>query len=180
MLGWGKSETDGVFATAKSARSEDIYQRYAAGLYRQAFVTLGDSALAERVVRDVIADECALAPAPGGGDDGARYRLAESVFHRCQELAAGPAWRDRRPAQLRSGPGADCIDPGGLLSQTERGALGLVLIGGLDYVRASKVLGINPLDMAALLRAVLLRLATSPATIAEDGGPIRGPAAGGQ
>lgn len=45
---------------------------------------------------------------------------------------------------------------GGLLSAKERGALGLVLIGGLGYVRASSVLGIRPRDMAALLRTALL------------------------
>ena len=47
------------------------------------------------------------------------------------------------------------------------GALGLVLIGGLGHVRASRVLGICPRDMAALLRTALLRLATSSAALAE-------------
>jgi len=47
------------------------------------------------------------------------------------------------------------------------GALGLVLIGGLGHVRASRVLGICPRDMAALLRTALLRLATSSAAVAE-------------
>ena len=47
------------------------------------------------------------------------------------------------------------------------GAFGLVLIGGLGHVRASRVLGICPRDMAALLRTALLRLATSSAAVAE-------------
>ena len=47
------------------------------------------------------------------------------------------------------------------------GALGLVLIGGLGHVRASRVLGICPRDMAALLRTALLRLATSSAAVVE-------------
>ena len=171
MMGSGKNDTANAFVTAGSAPSGDIYRRYAVGLYRQAFVTLGDSTLAERVVHDVIADECARAPIPEGAEDDVRYRLAESVFRCCQQLAVGPARRDCRPAQPPSGHGADFIAPGGLLSQTERGALGLVLAGGLDYVRASKVLGVNPRDMAALLRAVLLRLATSPAILVEDDSP---------
>ena len=59
------------------------------------------------------------------------------------------------------------VGPGGFLSEQERGALGLVLIGGLGHVRASRVLGICPRDMAALLRTALLRLATSSAAVAE-------------
>ena len=42
--------------TQGSARSRDIYQGHASGLYRQAIVTLGDTALAVRVVSDVIAE----------------------------------------------------------------------------------------------------------------------------
>lgn len=91
MLGLGKNGTVGVFAKASSARSRDIHQRYATGLYRQAFLALGDLALAEYVTREVIVDECALAPVPGQGEDDMRHRLAESVFRRCQQLAADPA-----------------------------------------------------------------------------------------
>jgi hypothetical protein len=167
MLGSGKNGTVRTFVSACLVRSKDIYQRYASGLYRQAFLTLGDSAVAVHVVRDVIADECALPPVPERDEDDARHRLAESVFRRCQQLAADRARRDCRPA---SPPGdvAGCVDPGGFLSEKERGALGLVLIGGLGYVRASMVLGICPRDMAALLRTALLRLATLSAAVAED------------
>jgi hypothetical protein len=42
--------------TQGSGGSGDIYQGYASGLYRQAFLTLGDTALAVRVVSDVIAE----------------------------------------------------------------------------------------------------------------------------
>jgi hypothetical protein len=84
MLGLVKNGTVGVFARASSARSRDIYRRYATGLYLQAFLTPGDSALAEHVTREVLVDECALAPVAGQGD------------------------------------------PGGLLSEMERGALGRV------------------------------------------------------
>ena len=95
MLGLVKNGTVGVFARASSARSRDIYQRYATGLYRQAFPALGDLALAEYVTREVLVDEYALA-------------------------------RGCRPAQPPSGDVADCVDPGGLLSEMERGALGRV------------------------------------------------------
>jgi hypothetical protein len=113
MLGLVKNGTVGVFARASSARSRDIYQRYATGLYLQAFLTLGDSALAEHVTREVLVDECALAPVAGQGEDDIRHRLAESVFRRCQQLAAEPAGRGCRPAQPPSGDVADCVDPGG-------------------------------------------------------------------
>jgi hypothetical protein len=152
--------------TQGSARSGDIYQGYASGLYRQAFLTLGDPALAVRVVSDVIADDCAPAPAGGYGEGDVRHRLAESVFRRCQQLASDPAPRDGRPVPP-SGDVAGRASPGGSLSEQERGALGLVLIGGLGYVRASRVPGICPRDMAGLLCTALLRLATSSAAVAE-------------
>ena len=44
MLRSGKNGTVRTFVPACSARSKDTYQRYASGLYRQAFLTLGDSA----------------------------------------------------------------------------------------------------------------------------------------
>ena len=98
MPGSGNKSTIRTLLTACPVRSGDVYQRYVSGLYRQALLTLGDSALAVRVVSDVIADECALAPAQGRDDD-VRHRLAESVFRRCQELAFDPARRDCRPEE---------------------------------------------------------------------------------
>jgi hypothetical protein len=64
MLGFGTNGTVGVLATAISARRRDIHQRYAAWLYRQALQSVGGPALAEQAVRDLIADEGALARRP--------------------------------------------------------------------------------------------------------------------
>ena len=63
MLGLGKTDRAGV--SASSALSHDTYQRYAAALYRQALLTVDDSALAEHVVCDVLVNERALAALPG-------------------------------------------------------------------------------------------------------------------
>lgn len=128
--------------TQGSGRSGDIYQGYASGLYRQAFLTLGDTALAVRVVSDVIAESARWPRRGSAGED------------------------DGRPVPP-PGDVSGRVGPGGFLSEQERGALGLVLIGGLGHVRASRVLGICPRDMAALLRTALLRLATSSAAVAE-------------
>src|ERR1700760_3000689 len=95
--------------TATSSGCRDIYQRYATGLYRQAFLTLGDPALAEQVVRDVIVDECARALGPGGDDTPGR--LAESVFRRCERLAADPSLRRRLPAPQLPADVAGGVDP---------------------------------------------------------------------
>jgi hypothetical protein len=120
MPGSGNNGTVRILLTEGSARSGDIYQRYASGLYRQALLSLGDSAR-----------------------------------------------RDGRPVPP-SGNTAGRAGPGGFLSEQERAALGLVLIGGLGRVRASRVLGICPRDVVALLRTASLRLATSSAAVAEN------------
>jgi hypothetical protein len=166
MLGLGKTGAVGALATASRARRQIVYQHHAAALYRQALLMLGDSALAEDVVCDAIVDECALVAAQEHGEDETRYRLAESVFRRCQELAADPGRQDRRPPQQPSLGVACCVDPGGILSEKERGALGLVIFGRLGYVQASAVLGIGPRDMAALLRTVMGKLTISSAAAA--------------
>src|ERR1700751_4868462 len=116
--------------TGGSAGSRDIHHGYASGLYRQAFLTLGDTALAVRVVSDVIADGRAPASARGYGEDAVRYRLAESVFRRCQlaGLRPGAARRPSRPAsrgRFRTRRSWRVPERAGA------GALGLVLIGGL-------------------------------------------------
>lgn len=90
MLRPGGNDTVRTLVTASWARSTDIYQRYAAGLYRQA-LTLGDSALAEHVIRDVIADERAPAPAPGVAETkhDTGYVRASSVPGSCpRDMAA--------------------------------------------------------------------------------------------
>jgi hypothetical protein len=112
MPGLGKAGTVRGSATVSPARSQEIYQRYAVALYRQALLNLDDPAPAGRVACDPLVNECALAAIPGRGEDDARY--------------------------------------------------------GLGYIRVSAVLGIHPREMAALLRAVLRKLATSPPGAAED------------
>jgi hypothetical protein len=44
MLGLNKAGSAGASATASSAHSRDIYQRYAAVLYRESLLNLDDSA----------------------------------------------------------------------------------------------------------------------------------------
>lgn len=133
----GKSGAVRDSVATSSGRRQDLYQRYAAALYQQALLALGDQARAAQVVCDVLIEEGTRAPGPERGDDDARFRLAESVFRSCDQLNAGR-----------------------LVGEYERGALGLVLYGGLGYIRASGVLGIDPRDMAALLRTALRRLGT--------------------
>jgi hypothetical protein len=148
MLSWGKTGTAHASATVSPARSQEIYQRYAVALYRQALLNLDDSAPAGHVVCDPVVNECALAMMPERGEDDARYHLADLVLRRSRQLAAGPTQLDRRSGQ---------------------GALGLVLSDSLGYIRVSAVLGIHPREMMALLRAVLRKLTTSPPAVAEDG-----------
>ena len=71
MLGWDKTKAVRAFAAARSARSRDsdLYRCYAAALYRQALLTRGEPALAERVVCDVIVNEAALARISEREDD---------------------------------------------------------------------------------------------------------------
>jgi hypothetical protein len=126
-----------------------MYQRYAVALYRQALLALDDSAPAEHVVGDVVANEYALAPGAGRGEDDARYHLAESVFLRCHRLVVGSAQQDHRPG----------------------------LFSGLGSIRASRVRRIHQRDMAVLLRTVVRRLTTSSAAAVEDGDQADGAAA---
>ena len=69
MLGLAKTRTARAAATASPARSQVVYQRYAAALYRQAL----------------------LAP----DDDDAGSRLAESIVRRSHQLVTGLAQLDR-------------------------------------------------------------------------------------
>ena len=119
MLGFGKTSTVRAEAGSDRGQDADIYDRFGVGLYRQALLTLRDPALAGHVVCDVIVDECALSPPPGRGEADARHRLAEPAFRRCQRLAAG---HDRSPGRPPGAGVAGCIDPGRLLSGTDRGA----------------------------------------------------------
>jgi hypothetical protein len=147
MLSWGKTGTVHASPAVSPARSQEIYQRYAVALYRQALLNLDDPAPAGHAAHDALVNECALAAMPERGEDDARYRLPESVFRRSRRLPAGSAPHDRRSG---------------------RGALGLVLFSGLGYTRVGAALGIHPREMAALLRAVKRKLITSPPAPAED------------
>ena len=71
MLGSGTTGAVRAIVMGSPARSRDtdLYRRYAAGLYRQALLTRGDPALAERIVCDVIVNEAALARISGREDD---------------------------------------------------------------------------------------------------------------
>jgi hypothetical protein len=161
MVGLGKANRARACVTARCDADADIYDRHANGLYRQALLTLGDAGLAEQVVCDVIVDECTRVPSSTGGEGDASYRLPVAAYRRCQELARGPSRYDLHPGRRAPGGIAGCIDPGGLLSREERGALGLVLFGGLGYVQASHEVEIPKRETAALLRAVLHRLSVS-------------------
>jgi hypothetical protein len=147
MLGLGKTGTVRGSATGSPACSQEIYQRHAVALYRQALLDLDDPASAGYVACDPLVNECALAAMPECGEDDARYRLAESLFRRFRQLAARSAPHDGRSGQ---------------------GALGSVLFGDRGYIRVSAVLGIHPREMAPLLRAVLRKLTTSLPAGAED------------
>jgi hypothetical protein len=90
MLGLGKTGTVRPAAEAGSAGSRDIYQRYAVALYRQALLTLDDSALAERGVCDVVVNECALALVPERAEGNTRDRVAllRAVMRRLTTFSA--------------------------------------------------------------------------------------------
>jgi hypothetical protein len=152
---------------ARASGDERTYDDYAAGLYQQALLTLGDAGLAEQVVCDVLVGEC-VRPGPPADDSGdARSRLAMSAYWRCQDLAAA-AERTDQPAQqpLPDGGagGAGCAGLRGLSVQ-ERGALGLVTFGGLGYVQAGRELSISALSMATMLRAALRRMTAAEARL---------------
>lgn len=137
-----------VQASAPGDRAAKLYDRYGAGLYRQALLTLDDAVLAEQAVCDVIATECRRPPGAENDRDDTDHRLAVAVYRRCRVLAGAPAQVADRS-----------VGPGGFLSQEERGALGLVLFGGLGRNEACGELMMSPPDLAVLLRTALHRLA---------------------
>jgi len=87
MLGLGKTGTVRASATV----SQEIYQRYAVALYRQALLNLDDPPSAGHVVCDAVVNECALAAMAERGEDDAQYRLAEPVFRRFRQWRSGSA-----------------------------------------------------------------------------------------
>jgi len=88
-----------------SARSRDIYQGCASGLYRQAFLTLGDTALAVRVVSDVIAESARWPRRCSVGEDDVRHRLLRTALLRPATSSAAdaqtPEEREKDDAETR-------------------------------------------------------------------------------
>ena len=148
-------------AAVRGARAERLYHDYGVRLYRQALLAVDDAALAEQAVLDVLVPE-SFRPAPSA--DGVSERghdLAVAVYRRCREMIRQDQ-RDHPPGRQPSPTLAGCPGPC-RLSWTERGALGLVLFGGLRYAEVSRELAISPRDMAVLLHGVLHKLATARA-----------------
>jgi hypothetical protein len=145
----------GIVPDAVAGRTdEDVYDRHAGNVYQQALFTLHDTEMAEQVVSDVLVEECVRAADVACGHN-TSGRLAASAYLRCMELAGSRAWKSRTRAR-RIGDCAACAGPRGLTA-TERGALGLVLFGGLGYRQAAVDLGLSASDMAALLRTALAK-----------------------
>ena len=135
MLGFGTKPVRHFGTALKSRdRDADIYDCYAAGLYRQALFTLDDAGLAAQVVCDVLVEECTRHAAPAPGD--IRRRLSVAVYWHCRELA-------------------DRLESPGPLTARDRAALGLVAFGGLGYAQSSRELAISPPDIAKLLLAAV-------------------------
>jgi hypothetical protein len=116
MLGLAKTRTARAAAAASQARSQVVYQRYAAALYRQAL----------------------LAP----DEDDAGSRLAESIVRRSHQLVTGLAQLDRRRGRRPAWGAAGGVDPGGVdpggLAGGAPGpgtALGLRALGSLPGAR---------------------------------------------
>jgi hypothetical protein len=90
MFGSGKTSTVRASAAASPARGPEIYQRYAAVLFRQALLNLDDPVPAGQVECDALVNERALAVMPEYGAGDARYRLATLVFRRFRRLGLHP------------------------------------------------------------------------------------------
>ena len=90
MPGLGKTGTVRGSARGSPARSQEIYQRYAVVLNRQALLNLDDPGSAGHVACDALVNERALAAMPERGENDARYRLAGSIFRRSRKPATSP------------------------------------------------------------------------------------------
>lgn len=153
----GSGSTPGTVAGQDAA---DIYDRYAGHLFRQALFTLDDIELAEQVAGDVIVGECVRPAAASGRPDLAR-RLTVAAYVRCMELARSETRTSAGRRRRRAGA---CAGPDGL-SARERGALGMVLFGGIGYRQAGADLGISAREVAAILRGALVKAAAKPDTV---------------
>jgi hypothetical protein len=142
-------------------RAAEIYDRYAAVLYSQALLILGDERMAEQVACDVILDELTGPAVPREGADAAS-RMAVSVLRRCQALLASGSWPDQAATYRPPGTGTARISWRDFLTSKEREVLGLVLFGGLDSRQAARQLAIPARQAAALLRTALTGLPGRP------------------
>ena len=93
MLGLGKAGTVRAPAAAIPACDREIYQRYAARLYRKALLNPADLAEAGQGASDAIVNECALAAMPERGEGDARYRQGALRLM----LSSGLRYIRRRP-----------------------------------------------------------------------------------
>jgi hypothetical protein len=148
-------------------RAAELYATYGTRLYRQALMTPGDPGPAEQVVCDVLVGECLGPVTPPGRGPETGGRLAVAAYWRCRELAAPRSWQ-LRPAD--AGTAVSALDPADprRLSGRERGALALVLFGGLRYRQASQELAIPAAELSALLRTAMHYLAGLPASPGRD------------
>jgi DNA-binding CsgD family transcriptional regulator len=165
MLRFAKTATGSGSApdTVADQDAEHIYDRYAGHLFRQALFTLDDIELAEQVVGDVIVGEC-VRPAVASGRQDLSRRLTVAAYVRCMELARSEARTSAGRRRRRAGACAACAGPDGL-SARERGALGMVLFGGLEYRQVGADLGISAGEVAAILRGALVKAAAKPGTV---------------
>jgi hypothetical protein len=89
MLKPGKNGAIRTRVTADSARVRDICHRYAAGLYRQAFLTIGDSASAEPVTAADLAGAAQRWPRFSAAAVQAGFRTVEALPMRLRDQVIG-------------------------------------------------------------------------------------------
>jgi hypothetical protein len=138
-------------------RAAAVYDDHAPGLYRQALLTLGDPGMAEQVVSDVVVAECTRFGPAEENTAAIGRRLAVAAHWRCLELTGGPAQHlraARPPAPGRAATGPD----GRRHSLRERGALALVLFGGLGCHEACQQAAALPAEQAIAVHAAVLHL----------------------
>jgi hypothetical protein len=105
--GSGNNGTVRTLVTDCSVRSGDVYRRYVSGLYRQALLTRGDSALAVRVVSDVIGLSTRLRRR--GGAAKATYATAWQSRYSSAASSWPPARRDGRPVPRLPGSSSAAV-----------------------------------------------------------------------
>jgi hypothetical protein len=134
-------------------RAAAVYDRHAPGLYQQALLTLGRRDLAEQVVSDIVVAECTRFGAAEGDVAVVGRRLAVAAYWRCLELAGGPVSRLLTPPWPAltglAGP-----DAAGRLARF-RGALALMVFGGLGWYEASQEAAVSPADLTTAAHAAL-------------------------